>query len=64
MSLTFIKKSSDLETRKVDIYKGFLDQAIQKTEKAEPYIKRAGEFHEALEKTNKIEDLMSLTDFH
>ncbi len=59
----YIKKASDLQTQHRAICDGFLSQAIKKTEIADPYVKSAKKFYEALQKTKTIDDLLSLNEF-
>ncbi len=54
-----IKTSADLQTKHRAICDGFLAQALQKTEKAGPYIEEAVEFYSKLKKAKSIEDLIS-----
>jgi len=59
----FIKKAADLQTKHSAICEGFLEQALQKTEKAEPFIKEARDFYETLKKVKSIEELLSSTKY-
>lgn len=56
----FIKNSVDLQTKHRAICNGFLAQALQKTEKATPYIKEAKIFYNALEMVGSIDDLLTI----
>ncbi len=58
-----IQNYADLQTSRCDICDGFLFQALTKSEKVDPYIKRAREFHEAIQSVNSIEELLSLKNF-
>src|SRR3989344_3510430 len=59
MTPRFIKKAKDLQTSHRAICDGFLAQAVQKTEKARPYVEEARAFYEALKKVKTIEDLLA-----
>ncbi len=55
----FIKTASDLQTKHRAICDGFLEQALQKTEKAEPFVKEAQDFYNALKKVKSVEELLA-----
>lgn len=57
----FIKKAEDLQTKHRAICDGFLAQALQKTEKAKPFVEEAKIFYQALKKVNSVEKLLQLT---
>lgn len=59
----FIKKARDLQTSHRAICDGFLAQALQKTEKARPYVKEAMAFYKALKKAKTIEDLLASKNY-
>lgn len=63
MLTKYIKKPEDIQTKHEDIKKGFLMQALLKTENASPYIKRAKEFYRALKKARNISEIMGLKDY-
>lgn len=63
MLTKYIKKAEDIQTKHEDIKKGFLMQALLKTENASPYIKRAKEFYRALKKARNIDEIMGLNDY-
>src|SRR3990167_1313950 len=54
----FIKIASDLQTRHRAICDGFLEQALQKTKKARPFVKEAQDFYTALKKVKSVEELL------
>ena len=56
---THIKSASDLQTKHSSVCKGFLEQALQKTKVAKPYLEEAVQFNDALQKTKSVEDLLS-----
>jgi len=56
----FIKTARNLQTKHRAICDGFLTQAIQKTEKAHPYIEGVRVFYNALKKIKTVENLLSL----
>jgi len=49
MKNDLIKSPDDLVTFREDVKKGFLQQALHKIEKTEPYITRALEFREIIQ---------------
>ncbi len=55
----FIKKCADLQTKHRAICDGFLEQAIKKAEKAEPYVKEAKHFCKVLKKTRSVAELIT-----
>lgn len=59
----YIEKSSDLQTSHEDIVKGFLSQALTKTEKATPYIEQARTLSNALGNIKKIDDILNLKEW-
>lgn len=58
MKPKFIKTAADLQTKHRAICDGFLEQALQKTEKAEPFVKEAQDFYAALKKVKSVEELL------
>lgn len=54
----FIKTATDLQTKHRAICDGFLTQALQKTEKAVPYVEEAKKFYEALKEVKNVEELL------
>lgn len=58
MTPKFIKSAGDLQTKHRAICDGFLRQALQKTEKAEPFVKEAKTFYKALKKVKSAEELL------
>lgn len=54
----FIKTASDLQTKLRAICDGFLEQALQKTEKADPFVREAIDFYEALKKVKSVDELL------
>lgn len=56
----FIKNSTDLQTKHRAVCDGFLAQALQKTEKSEPYIDEANKFYTALKTVKTVEELLTL----
>lgn len=63
MSLPHIRSYSDLVTPEAEIKKGFLNQALKKTQAATPYVRDAKNFWKALQGIRDVEELMSLTDY-
>lgn len=63
MTTKFIKDARDLQTKHRAICDGFLAQAVQKTEKARPYVEKAKAFYEALKRVNTIEDLLAFKKY-
>lgn len=59
MTPKFIRFARDLQTKHRAICDGFLAQAVQKTEKARPYVEEARIFYEALKKIKTVENLLS-----
>lgn len=55
----FIKTASDLQTKHRAVCDGFLEQALQKTEKAEPFVEEAKEFYSALKKVKSVDELLA-----
>lgn len=55
----FIKTAADLQTKHRAICDGFLEQALQKTERAEPFVKEAQDFYAALKKVKSVEELLA-----
>jgi type II restriction enzyme len=60
MKPKFIKTAADLQTKRRAICDGFLEQAIQKTEKAEPFIKEAQDFYATLTRVKSVEEVLAL----
>ncbi|MBL7132445.1 MAG: type II site-specific deoxyribonuclease [Candidatus Omnitrophica bacterium] len=58
----YIQSYTDLVTTKDAIKHGFLQQALQKIDKTEPYIKRAIEMRTRIKTTKNIVDLLKLSD--
>lgn len=54
-----IKTAVDLQTKHRAICDGFLVQALQKTQKAEPFVKEAKIFYAALKKVKLVEELLT-----
>lgn len=61
--LKYIKSFTDLVTSRNSVKQGFLQQALQKIEKSEPYIKRALDFRAKLKLIKDVEGLLKLEDF-
>ncbi|MCL5436057.1 MAG: hypothetical protein M1275_03160 [Patescibacteria group bacterium] len=59
MTPKFIKIAGDLQTKHRAICDGFLAQALQKTEKAEPFVEDAKFFYKALKKVKSVEELLT-----
>ncbi len=59
----FIKTAVDLQTKHRAICDGFLGQALQKTEKAEPFVKEARKFYEVLKKVKSVEELLASSKY-
>lgn len=59
----YIKKSSDLVTKRSDTKKGFLAQALKKSEISEEVVKRASQLHDALENIKTVDGVLKLTNF-
>lgn len=55
----FIKTASDLQTKHRAICDGFLEQALQKTEKAEPFVREARDFYAVLKKVKSVNELLA-----
>lgn len=58
MTPRFIKTASDLQTKHRAICDGFLAQALQKTQRAEPFVKNATLFYKALKKIKSVDELL------
>lgn len=58
MHYKFIKNAKDLQTTQSDICQGFSSQALQKIDKAAPYIKSAFALRDAINKTKSLDDLL------
>lgn len=58
----FIKSYKDLRTKHRAICDGFLAQALQKTEEAQPFIEEAHTFYKSLKKASSVENLLSVPD--
>jgi len=63
MKPNFIKSSQDLQTKHRDICDGFIFQALQKTQKAIPFVKRAKDFSVAINSVSNVDELLALTDY-
>lgn len=59
-----IKNAEDLQTKHRAICDGFLSQALQKTEKARPFVEKAKAFYNAIIKVENIEGLLANHEFH
>ncbi len=59
----FIKNAGNLQTKHRAICDGFLAQALQKTEKAAPFIKEAEVFYGVLKKVKSVEELLASTKY-
>lgn len=59
MTPKFIKIAGDLQTKHRAICDGFLTQALQKTEKAEPFVEEAKTFYKALKKVKSVDELLT-----
>jgi len=59
MTPKFIKTANDLQTKHRAICDGFLAQALQKTEKAEPYVEEAKTFYGVLKKVKSVDELLA-----
>lgn len=55
-----IKTAIDLQTKHQAICDGFLAQALQKTERARPFIQEAKTFFSALEMVSSVDDLLTI----
>jgi hypothetical protein len=55
-----IASAADLVTPHEEVRKGFLEQALAKTEKAQPYLDEAEHFKGALERAQSIEHLLGI----
>ncbi len=62
MAPRFIKSSGDLVTSHDATRSGFLEQALQKTEKAAPYVVQAHRLLDRLKKASTISELIGLDD--
>lgn len=58
MPLKFLRAAEDLQTKHRAICDGFLAQAVQKAEKARPYVEKARTFFKALKKIETVENLL------
>jgi type II restriction enzyme len=63
MTPKFIKTATDLQTKHRAICEGFLAQALQKTEKAEPFVEEAKSFYKKLKGTKSIEELLASSEY-
>jgi len=63
MLAKFIKQPEDLQTKHRAICDGFLVQALQKTEKARPFLEEAKTFYKALKRVETIDSLLALTKY-
>ncbi len=59
----FIKTAASLQTKYRAICDGFLMQALQKTEKARPFVEEARTFYEVLKKVKNIKGLLKLPKY-
>lgn len=59
----YIKSYKDLVTTPALIKQGFLEQAIVKSEKSNPYLEKANEFRIALEQIDTVDQLLKLKNF-
>ena len=59
----YIVKYQDLVTEQSDTVKGFLEQSLHKITQAEPYVKRAILFSQALKSTKTDKDIFELTEY-
>jgi hypothetical protein len=58
----FLKSPSDLVTSHAEICKGFLSQALAKTEKATPFIEDARKLYKSLQQAKAIDGVLTLPD--
>lgn len=58
MHYKFVKNAKDLQTTQSDICQGFSAQALQKIDKAAPYIKSAFTLKDAINKAKSLDDLL------
>ncbi len=63
MTPKLIKSAGDLQTKHRAICDGFLSQALQKTEKARPFVEKAKTFYTTLKKVKNIEGLLANLEF-
>lgn len=59
----YIKTATDLQTKHRAICDGFLAQALQKTEKAKPFVKDAKIFYKTLKKVKSIEEFLTFPKY-
>ena len=59
----FIKSFKDLQTKHRAICDGFLAQALQKTEEAQPFVEEAFTLYKSLKKATSIEDLLAVPEY-
>lgn len=62
MAPKFIKSYKDLQTKHRAICDGFLAQALQKTEEAQPFVEEAHIFYKSLKKAKSVEDLLAVPE--
>lgn len=62
MKIKFIKNAQELQTSPRDISRGFILQAMQKTEKAKPYINQAINFKKVLIDISNLRDLLNIKE--
>lgn len=63
MPTKHIRGSEDLQTKHDAIREGFLLQALQKSQKATPFVERAKEFHAVLKNIKSLNELLALEEF-
>lgn len=63
MTPKFIKTATDLQTKHRAICEGFLTQALQKTEKAEPFVEEAKSFYKKLKSVKTVEELLASSEY-
>jgi len=61
MVLPNVTQASDLVTSQADTVRGFLEQAVAKTQKATPYVREAERLHTRLEKCETVADALNDT---
>lgn len=59
----FIKSAEDLQTEHRAICDGFLAQALQKTEEAQPFVEEAHIFYKSLKKAKSVGDLLAFPKY-
>lgn len=58
----FIKSAKDLQTKHRAICDGFLAQALQKTQEAQPFVEEARTFYKSLKKAKSVENLLAVPE--